>query len=1795
MGKKDDAAKRLTEKYSARIKNLYVELNDYAYFHSPSEIDDIDPRFTGRREVLERLKSLFTDHQTPSGAYLVTGYRGAGKSSLVARALSEISAGHHRRRRGSRYLRLLMPLVPVALLGGIFANPWGFGALAALATGILIALFRSDPSFPDRLKGKVPAELLRREELCCLLRCLYLSEEREPRRRARILAQDVLVLLLILLAGGSTVLALDLHGFWPRLFIYLTWLLLYLGGNAFLGKLAQNSVDVEVEPDERPPLPEKPVDSAHERLGSRPWGEAFLQALRQARRALKNRFRYANRVYIKVNLSQDDIQEVDILRLIAKNIYVKYREFVRGWRSDLHWKLLRLVVLVLVVGVIYNLSFVYKLNHGLKHDLHLACYFPSQGAYLLEGGHRTYFEKLDELLENGTFDAENLRERLEKAAELKSSEEAARLRQWEHAFDHPTFSWGLPGALQEMVMNATTYVDTFVQLIFHKTVPKLTLPAWLHSLDLFEIRLLRSGMGLPQHVDYLFFFYLVAFGLLSQAVLRWPRLGVMSHRVILRRLEELNEMIETQVTREQGGVPVPGSLLTFSFGRRRSRTSTTLNARDIEKHLLEILGMIERIPRLTVRPEFIVVFDELDKIQHHVNFTVSEKEEELEEYQGREFASMEAERARQHRILSLVSNLKHFLTTAPAKFIFIAGREMFDAALADVSDRHFFMGSVFNEVLHVPSFHSDGSDDRLPDITSLTEQYLCRFLLPRRLWRRGICLRTYHQYLQDELLRGEEHAPVREKVIYELHNFITYVTYRSNGAPKKITKVVERYLMRLRTEISEHPDSLVVGRSSRSFYLYFEYYDQYTFALITYLGSPLIFALNRAIKDYGDKILVSSSFLLDHIYKFHGHGFSWRNLELLPEIVDINRAPQLRELIGYIMDFLGKSDITEIASGLYDFKFNRRIVEEISFLSKISEHESAAFNFTLDESLAIKRHFNHKLQVLLRTYGSYPNREPNKFVNSIAFVRMILGDLHFYDGELDAAIIEYMEAVQSLREVETKDLRLDILVLMVRNFLKLGLAFERKKSFDSAFVTYGRIAAMIAELGEKSDFSGKLSTAGDRLPLHPAKRSYGQTIFEGSRLICQPMYARLQLAEKATLGGISQSDVDGVVKDFEHIVRPGREGERHLLASEFKNKVADILYFKNGPVAKKKDGVYCRRADALCNVNPAWQRLVQEDRRALPCAACAFYHGALEVLCKSYLGIEKHPGPQVMVKILEAFEAKAIPKTARLNSLLELAGTLSDLGNVYLSCSGARTIDGPFLIAILELLQKPTKCGPRRSEQLRNAAERLKTKRARLVPCHERAIRTRVGKLKRLKKLQRRGRLPGGTALRAVELEELALMIQIQERLQLADRRARDQLEQGLNKIEEALVCYMLSAIIYRWAANSRACAQELTKILWVLREHLATSARGKRKLREKLRKAIEGPLVRTAIEENYRSHEGTHRLEIEKLKEILELPGKERPFVESVNLGRLSINSSITEILVVLDEIRLTAAPAGEPYPIDARCSPSAMFHSVFSRIHALRLRARINFHNLRALGLVASSGKGGETERNGEPPPLDRFVYRKDFETEDRSAEAKKLREFLDASEGKAKVMFPSSKEPLPRHGILEFLITDSIYCCHEIIRFMAIYGSSYMASHSMRAAAHENMAGWCDYYYAYLRVQKERPGSAELVRNLEKKLQRLVGQADMVDLSPSYHGEMALLHYRAAREAHSEGKAYDELIDKMFYLNDDFADQLEHFCAALERFRINSGAVDKAIGRWKHRLRSTTIYAPERYETAGGTASL
>lgn len=119
-----------------------------------------------------------------------------------------------------------------------------------------------------------------------------------------------------------------------------------------------------------------------------------------------------------------------------------------------------------------------------------------------------------------------------------------------------------------------------------------------------------------------------------------------------------------------------------SANTSRSYNYPIATTREIEFHLIEI---INRIVRLPFHPSIFFVFDELDKIEVPYNTSGDTQPEFSNE---KYLPSGGTSRKRKTTVLHLLGNLKFFTSTAKSKFIFIAGREMYDAYLADLTDRN---------------------------------------------------------------------------------------------------------------------------------------------------------------------------------------------------------------------------------------------------------------------------------------------------------------------------------------------------------------------------------------------------------------------------------------------------------------------------------------------------------------------------------------------------------------------------------------------------------------------------------------------------------------------------------------------------------------------------------------------------------------------------------------------------------------------------------------------------------------------------------------------------------------------------------------------------------------------------------------------------------------------------------------------------------------------------------------------------------------------------------------------------
>lgn len=569
--------------------------------------------------------------------------------------------------------------------------------------------------------------------------------------------------------------------------------------------------------------------------------------------------------------------------------------------------------------------------------------------------------------------------------------------------------------------------------------------------------------------------------------------GVKQFVNVRRRLRILNARIDTVIDEESAPVAETNSgFVNISLGRRTKRNYPMASVREIECELIDILEHFNRVVS-SYTLNFIIIFDELDKIDPESVSKIQGEDLEDSTYENSSngFSGDLGSRRRKENVLRLLANMKHFISTARAKFIFISGRELYDAYLAGLSDREFAISSVFGGAIYVESFLT--SNRAQMNVTSMTEQYICKMLLPEkylrdkmteRYYRYGVTtleapsLRWYYKYLYE--LSGKkgkgrvDEWEINGSIIF-LHYFSTYLTHISNGSPQKIQSYFRMYIRtadNLYRKGNSNPRifgiSSPVKKPDRTYVLTFSYVNQRKIAFIFYMAYPIMQAIINNATLHGDKILISASFLMNHIYKYHSYSFSWRNLEQAPELLEVYRTPELRSFIHSILSFMVHTHMSNISSGLYNFKFRKSIANEIAIFSKHSEEVSAIFNFTLDESLSVKRHYarlmNHYTGLLNRS-----NSRNSHYSILLSRIHQVLGDLQMTDENYLESALEYRNSIVYLKELLHEDgspefdASGDVMLPLIRNMLKLGLTYERRRTNNSAYVIYYELVSMLID------------------------------------------------------------------------------------------------------------------------------------------------------------------------------------------------------------------------------------------------------------------------------------------------------------------------------------------------------------------------------------------------------------------------------------------------------------------------------------------------------------------------------------------------------------------------------------------------------------------------------------------------------------------------------------------------------------------------------------------------------------
>lgn len=800
-------------------------------------------------------------------------------------------------------------------------------------------------------------------------------------------------------------------------------------------------------------------------------------------------------------------------------------------------------------------------------------------------------------------------------------------------------------------------------------------------------------------VVLLLFFILCFTGYISNKILYllWKQFGN-DHFITINQIKKhwgyLIERINSEVTlNTEAGTNIKSNKL-HGVGLYLKYGTTAVypiaGVPEMQEHLVKLLELIYRHRYTKLR--FIYVIDELDKLSPK-----SDEKMTVPEYNITDTANGNSTyRTRQNALASMIANMKYFVSSSRAKFVFITGYDMYEATLADMSDREFSIHSIFNGQINVSSFFRRTSN--FSGIDSMMEQYLCQLLMnkeemqitahadkePLNLGQYA----KYHKQKWEQMHLSQSHRILFQKTLERriifLHNFLTYLVYLSNGSPKKLSMYIEKFI-RTKDVISDHIknngkrcmyDDINLGLGETDYYLYFDSRNLMRICFVNYLIYPMVQNLINKSNIYNDKLLVSTSFMLSNLYKFHKSGFSMRNLEYMPELLDINKTPELRDFIGGIVEFMTQTHIDESVINLYKYRFPMRLSEEITFFSKTSEEISFLFNFSHDELLSVKKLYMRQLQ----------HYESNKEAHGTASLHHMLGDIYMLEENYELAIYEFQEALSALRRQEAAGLSIhpykykdaSRILFYVRVSLKLGLAYEKRKTLDTAYLHYKNLVdTLMYIVKEKPDYI----YTSIRIPQK-------ESPLANIRIMYLAPLAKLFVLEKMDLGGFTQKDIKVLIKEQQALINDNILESRPLAAIDFYCKYGDILYYRN----VKNEHFMETLESGINKEHFNFKNNKCKDFRAKgysPCAACLCYNKSI-MMCIEKLITEKtfkeiedgensddrqksiydeYPSKSIMfLKLLSKPNGKRILHELGTTQINIIANSLVGLGNCLLGC-----------------------------------------------------------------------------------------------------------------------------------------------------------------------------------------------------------------------------------------------------------------------------------------------------------------------------------------------------------------------------------------------------------------------------------------------------------------------------------------------------------------------------------------------
>ncbi|WP_425093592.1 hypothetical protein [Tropicimonas sp. S265A] len=608
----------------------------------------------------------------------------------------------------------------------------------------------------------------------------------------------------------------------------------------------------------------------------------------------------------------------------------------------------------------------------------------------------------------------------------------------------------VPFPLPERFINAqpSSFVGEPVFWFVHRNsgLPTFGRDGWIENVPSLSVRVYHIVLAL------------LLFALLQRIGRHFP---LLPYRRNLSRIEGLLD--ELTLRRADSRSARSGLSLPSLFGASTERETTmgvetsreAMDPRTVELKFLALLndlrnkspsGNHRKPPRLTIpMPDIHFVFDELDKLSG-----VAAPQFSLHGVAEQDHKAIDSERQRAYKLHRLLSDMKRVISAAPARFIFVGGRSLHDEWVRDqnrLGSTQPLLTSIFDHEIYLPSLLVDLPRAR-HDNALVPQSAQSRKALDLRV--REFLVAQYQSADQlEKELRASRYLPwlglrkmdgstnlftdhvarQRERfanfilidarfgtngtdkqrndgvealrIIWKQEFFsslLGFLSYRSAGSPKKLNELISDLVRPsgsfLSPEIGGHAE-VPTSRDA----LVLDEKQIYRVQFINSVFRHIEASFGEDLLQRDDKITINTIFMFDFLMKMHNRAFSWSSIERLDELAHIHRAPDLRRLFDAVILNSAERYFHRVLNGLFAFRFRSELATEIRYLSRISQAEMAALNFTLDESQELKATFTEMLEDAGETNSD---------------LLIALGELYEFDQAYDVARGYYERALRSV-------------------------------------------------------------------------------------------------------------------------------------------------------------------------------------------------------------------------------------------------------------------------------------------------------------------------------------------------------------------------------------------------------------------------------------------------------------------------------------------------------------------------------------------------------------------------------------------------------------------------------------------------------------------------------------------------------------------------------------------------------------------------------------------------------------